>query len=186
MTVTTDQNILQPIKNDADLVQLRSIVSVIIGELCWNARMSYGDELYLYIGERIPILNKLMKGKEQAAWMLGTRGTDWTLESPTKEIITSSKELPEVFKEKVKVIEGTTITAFETHYPDLILTVEFSNGCKLKIFPDLADDFDLSYWELFTPDNMLLTLEPGAIWTYTRADVPKSAKINQHSNPLGD
>jgi hypothetical protein len=171
MTVTTDQNIVQPIKNDADLAQLRSIVSGIQGELCWNARMSYGDELYLYIGERIPILHRLMKGKEQGAWMLGTRGTDWTLESSTKEIITNSKEAPEVFKEKVKVIENTTITAFETHYPDLILTVQFSNGCNLKIFPDLEDDFDLSYWELFTPYHTLVTLEPGAIWTCTRTDV---------------
>ena len=186
MTHTTVQNIAQKITDNADLEKLREITNCIIGEPCWEARMSYGDELCLEIGDRIPILHRLMKGKEKGAWMLGTRGTDWTLESPTKETIASSKEAPEVFKEKVKVIEDTTITAFETHYPDLILTVEFSNGYKLKIFPDLTDDFDLSYWELFTPNNMLLRLEPGAIWTYTRADVPMSAKINQHSNPLGD
>lgn len=185
MTVTTGQKVVQPIKKDADLEQLRSIVSAIQGELCWNARMSYGDELNIHIGERIPYTYKKLAGKEKGSWMLGTRGTEWKLESPTKETIASSAEAPEVFKEKVKVIEGTTILAFETHYPDLVLTVEFSNGCKLKIFPDLADDFDLSYWELFTPDNMLLTLEPGAIWTYTRADVPMSAKINQLSNQLG-
>jgi len=29
---------------------------------------------------------------------------------------------------------------------------------------------------LFTPDNMLLTLEPGGIWTYTRSDVPMGEK----------
>jgi hypothetical protein len=169
--IAVQHNIVQKITNNADLEKLREIITDIIGEPCWEARMSYGDELCLEIGERIPILHRLMKGKEQGAWMLGTRGTDWQLESSIKEIITNSKEAPEVFKEKVKVIENTTITAFETHYPDLILTVQFSNGCNLKIFPDLEDDFDLSYWELFTPYHTLLTLEPGAIWTCTRTDV---------------
>ncbi|OCR02618.1 hypothetical protein BCD67_12685 [Oscillatoriales cyanobacterium USR001] len=164
--IAVQHNIVQKITNNADLEKLTEIITDIIGETCWEARMSYGDELCLEIGARIPYQHKKLAGKEKGSWMLGTRGTDWTLESSTKEIITNSKEAPEVFKEKVKVIENTTITTFETFYPDLILTVEFSNGCQLKIFPDLEDDFDLSYWELFTPYNTLLTLEPGAIWTY--------------------
>ena len=168
--IAVQNNIVQKITNNGDLEKLREIITDIIGEPCWEARMSYGDELCLEIGERIPYQHKKLAGKEKGSWMLGTRGTDWQLESPNKEIITNSKEAPEVFKEKVKVIENTTITAFETHYPELILTVEFSNSCQLKIFPDLEDNFDLSYWELFTPYNTLLTLEPGAIWTCTRTD----------------
>ncbi len=164
-------DLVQKVSQETDLDKLREITRGILGEPCWEARLSYGDEVRLHIGDKIPYLHKKLAGKYKGSWILGTRGTEWKLESPSG-IITTSAEEPEVFKQKVKVVEGTTITAFESSYPDLVLTVGFSNGCKLLVFPDLADDFDLSYWELFTPHNMLLTLEPGGIWTYTRSDVP--------------
>lgn len=78
----------------------------------------------------------------------------------------------------MKAIEGAIVTTVEISYPDLVLTVGFSNGCELKVFPDIEEDFDLSYWELFTPNNMLLTMEPGGSWTYTRSDVPMGANSN--------
>ncbi|MGL5196710.1 MAG: hypothetical protein ACRC8Y_24220, partial [Chroococcales cyanobacterium] len=154
MTVDT----IQKITVDADLSELKQIIRSIIGEICWSASLSYGDELTLDIGEKIPYKQKVMAGKYQGEWILGTRGSEWSLESASG-IITSTAEPAEVFKEKVKVIEGTTITDVETNYPDLVLIVGFSNGYQLKVFPDLEDDFDLSYWELFTPNNRLVTLE---------------------------
>ncbi len=169
------EEIVQKINQESDLDKLIEITREMLGEPCWQASLSYGDELCLDVGEKIPYSHKKMVGFYTGSWMFGTRGTEWRLESPSG-IITTSAEEPEIFKQKVKAVEGTTITAFETSYPDLVLTVGFSNGCKLLVFPDLADDFDLSYWELFTPHNMLLTLEPGGIWTYTRSDVPMGAK----------
>lgn len=169
--------VIEKITNDADLVHLRKIVQNLIGKPCWQTGISYGDELCLEIGKKLPYTHKFFAGQNKGEWGFGTRGTDWQLISPKGIIITSSVENVEVFKEKVKIIEGTTITAFETHYPDLILTVGFSNGCELKLFPDLEDDSEVSYWELFTPYNMLLTIEPGGIWTYTRSDVPMGEKI---------
>ena len=152
-----------------DIQQIGAIAKRILGEPCWEASLSYGDELRLEIGDRIACQQKVMAGHEVGAWGFGTRGTDWQLFSSQGIILTSSAENVQVFKEKVKIIEETTITAFETQYPDFILTIGFSNGCELKIFPDLDDDSGVSYWELFTPDNMLLTLEPGGVWTYTRS-----------------
>jgi hypothetical protein len=167
MTVDT----IQKITVDEDLSELKQIIRSIIGQICWSASLSYGDELTLDIGEKIPCKQKVMAGKYQGEWILGTRGSEWSLESPSG-IITSTAEPAEVFEEKVKVIEGTTITDIDTNYPDLVLIVGFSNGYQLKVFPDLEDDFELSYWELFTPNNRLVTLEPGGIWTNRRSDVP--------------
>ncbi|MDY7015693.1 MAG: hypothetical protein SVX43_19295 [Cyanobacteriota bacterium] len=76
-----------------------------------------------------------------------------------------------------KIKTARDISKFEISYPDLILSVGFSDGCKLEVFPDL-EDLDLSDWELFTPDNMLLEMEPGRVWSYSRADVPMSAIPN--------
>jgi hypothetical protein len=162
---------IQKITGNADLNEFKHLMQEIIGQPCWAARLSYGDELTLDIGRKIPYKQKVMAGKYKGEWILGTRGSEWSLESASG-IITSTAEPAEVFKEKVKVIEGTTITAVETNYPDLVLIVGFSKGYQLKVFPDLEDDFDLSYWELFTPNNRLVTLEPGGIWTNRRSDVP--------------
>ncbi len=48
--------------------------------------------------------------------------------------------------------------------------VTFSNGCKLILLPNSEDDVDLPYWEIFTPDQMVLKVGPGAIWSYTSSN----------------
>jgi hypothetical protein len=168
---------INKISENHDLDYLRKLVNKIIGKTCDKTIISYGDELRLEIGERIACQPKAIAGQAESEWEFGTRGTDWQLIASPGNILTSSAENVDLFQSKVKVLERTTITKFETHYPDLVLTIGFSNGCELKLFPDLADDCDVSCWELFTPDNMLLTLEPGGIWTYTRSDVPMGEKI---------
>ncbi len=168
---------IKKISENQDLDYLRKIINQIIGKTCGKTLISYGDELRLEIGDRIACQSQAIAGQEESEWEFGTRGTDWQLIAYPGNILTSSAENVELFKSKVKILEGTTINKFETHYPDLVLTIGFSNGCELKLFPNLADDCDVSCWELFTPDNMLLTLEPGGIWTYTRSDVPMGEKI---------
>ncbi len=148
---------------------------------CWSTRISYGNELCLDFSREIPDgdnTQKFLAEKKKGKWRFGNRGTHWQLIAVSGNILTSSAENVELFKSKVKILKGTNITKLETDYPDLVLTIGFSNGCELKLFPDLADDSEVSCWELFTPDNMLLTLEPGGIWTYTRSDVPMGEKIN--------
>jgi hypothetical protein len=158
-------NLIQEISTATDLEQLIKITNRVVGEICWKASLNYGDELNLHIGAKIPYPQKSMAGKEKGAWILGTRATAWRLESGN-EIIVSSSDQPEIIKQKVHVIENNSITAFETSYPDLTVAVTFSNECKLTLFPD-SNDFDLPYWELFTPDGMLLKVGPGARWSYT-------------------
>jgi hypothetical protein len=166
-------NLIQQITKAEDLDTLQGITRKILGELCWDAGLSYGDELSVEIGQKIPYTQKSMAGVAHGAWSLGTRGSEWTLELQG-EVIASSQLEPEEIKQKVKVIEGTKISIFETTYPDLILIVGFSNGCQLKVFPDF-EDLDLSCWELFTPDLMLLEMGPGRVWSYIPADVPMNA-----------
>ena len=62
-----------------DLEKIRQITHPILRENCWEASLSYGGELCLEIGERIPYTNKLMAGQEKGAWRLGTRATPWKL-----------------------------------------------------------------------------------------------------------
>jgi len=160
--------ILQIVDKKVDLEKLEEITSEIIDKVCWEASFSYGDELDLHIGAKIPYKHKFFTGKKKGEWILGSRGTDWLLYS-NKEKIVSSEDDPDVMREKVKIIENTKIVNFRTNYPDLSLTVNFSNGCELTIIPNTEEDDkydDISYWELFTPYDMVLEVGPGKKWSY--------------------
>ena len=166
-------NLVQKITHPTDLEPLKQITSRVIGEICWKASLSYGDELSLHIGARVSYSQKSMVGKEKGSWILGTRGTAWRLGTVSKTLVNSEDE-PEIIRQKVYAIENTRITAFETNYPNLALTVAFSNGYQLILFPSTEDNLDLPYWELFTPYRMLLKAGPNAVWYYTSSDLPNT------------
>ncbi|MEC4894387.1 MAG: hypothetical protein SAL07_18215 [Oscillatoria sp. PMC 1051.18] len=198
--------LIQSIDSETDLKQLQEIVKNICGEICWEAKLSYGDELSLEIGDKIPYSHKSMENKQKGSWRFGTRGSQWrlysiyfTLDFPansqnnmsllysseisrnktTKLIVTSELE-PEIIKEKIKLLEGIKVSKFEVDYPDLVLKIGFNNNYELQVLPDWEDDYDLPYWELFTPDKMVLQLGVGKSWSYQRSDLP----INAATEPL--
>ena len=114
---------------------------------------------------------KSMLGKEKRTWILDTRGTAWTLASPSKTIATSEDD-SEILKQRIKDIEHSKITVLEINYPNLVLAVTFNNECNLLLLPKAKEDSDLPYWEIFTPSQMMLKVGPGALWSYTRSDTP--------------
>ncbi len=158
-------NLVKNITQPSDLEQLIQIISGIIGEICWKASLSYGDELTLHIGARITYSQKSMAGKEKGAWILGTRATQWRIDG-SSETLVSANDDPEIIRQKVNAIKDSTIAGIETEYCNLALTVTFSNGCKLILLPNSEDDVDLPYWEMFTPHQMVLKVGPGGRWSY--------------------
>jgi hypothetical protein len=167
MTTKMIRRIVSP--NDLD--QIKAIAQPLIGELCWKAGFSYGDELVLDFGERIPY--KTPRGiQENGSWSLGTRGTNWELKLAGKIVLTSDAE-PEVMREQSKQIEGHHLRAIDIGYPRLDLTLTFENNLQLQILPEPDDDeFDeIAYWELFTPDDHLLSVGPKLTWSYGSSKV---------------
>lgn len=162
-------NLIKNITQPSDLEQLNEIISGVIGETCWKASLGYGDELTLHIGARIPYSQKSMTGKEKGAWILGTRATQWQLDS-LSETLVSSNDDPEIITQKVDVIKDSTLAGIETNYRNLALTVTFSNGYKLTLLPNTEEDVDLPYWEMFTPSQMVLKVGPSARWSYTSSN----------------
>ncbi|GFE68255.1 hypothetical protein [Chroococcus sp. FPU101] len=165
-------NIIEKIKQDQYLELLRKIVSPIITLICWSVRISYGDEVKLHIGDKVPYSSKKLIYLEKGSWVFGTRGTDWKL-LYQDQVITSSVLNVETFEQKIKVIEGSKISDFDIHYPSLVLTITFSNNYHLIILPDLEDDdSDVAYWELFTPEHMVIEVNPRFTWSYLPSNVP--------------
>jgi hypothetical protein len=117
-----------------------------------------------------------MTGREKGAWILGTRATQWRLDSPSQTLVSSNDDL-EIIRQKVDAIKDSTITGIETHYRNLALTVTFSNEYKLILLPNSKDNVDLPYWEIFTPYQMVLKVGPGARWSY----ISSTSRANVYS-----
>jgi hypothetical protein len=164
--------ITESIKQEQDLQILREIVRPLLGQICWSIEVSYGDELNFHIGEQIPYTNKKLKNHKRGSWVFGTRGTDWKLIYQDR-VITSSVLNVETFEQEIKVVEGSKISNFDIHYPSLVLTITFSNNYHLIILPDLEDDDSaVAYWELFTPDHMVIEFNPRFTWSYLPSNIP--------------
>ncbi len=166
---------VQEIVRSADLDRLREVVGGIVGQPCWRVHFSYGGELCLHAGERLPYAHPALADKQRGAWILGTRGTAWRVESPDATRATSADE-PDQAKARLAPLETASLTAVAIGGDDLSLTVSFDNGWKLCLTPTPEiEGRDLLLWELFTPERMLLTFGPGKVWSYTRADQPAKA-----------
>lgn len=158
------------INQPSDLEQIIQIISSVIGESCWKVSLSYGDELTLHIGERIPYVQKSMVGKEKGSWILGTRATQWRIDSPSETLVTSNDD-PEIIRQKFDTIKDCHISVIKINSQNLALTLTFSNGCKLILLPNNEDDIDLPYWEIFTPHHMVLKVGPGTMWSYISSNI---------------
>lgn len=157
------------IDREEDLQLLRGLISPIIGETCWLAGMTYGDELALHIGARISYKIKKLGERQRGEWILGTRASYWELRFQTK-IITFSDLSVEEIEPALKIIEGRKIQNFTIQYPSLKTIFSFDNQHDLIIFPD--DKFpELARWELFAPADRIVKLESKSCWSYARSDM---------------
>jgi hypothetical protein len=164
--------VTQEVTKATDLEGLQAIVRGLLGQSCWRAALSYGDELCLHIGEKVPYAHRALAGQVKGAWIFGTRGTAWRLDAPT-ETLASSDDDPLLARQRVTAVEGAAVIGFEVGLPDWVLTVSFANGYRLLVLPSPEDDAeDLPYWELFTPEHLRLAFGPGGVWSCTRSDQP--------------
>lgn len=162
-------NFIKKIKTAEDLRLLKQLIQPLLGELCWLAKVGYGDELRLHCGAKIPYTHPKMKHLHKGEWILGTRASYWELESNFQMITNAKCEIEEI-EDKVKIIENYKITDFNILYPSLISIVTLDDKYQLKIFPD-NNGFDLPYWELFTPYNELIRLEAKSHWSCVPSNI---------------
>jgi len=170
--MTTDS--AQKTLNTSDLRIVHTIVDRLLCETCWQAKFSYGDELTLHFGDRVSYAQSSMANLEKGSWILGTRGTNWQL-SRASHCIVNSDATPEIMRENVRQIEGLALTALDINYPSLGLILTFEEQLQLSVLPCLADDeYELPYWELFTPEHYVLKVGSRLTWSYTRATTSKT------------
>lgn len=114
-----------------------------------------------------------MAGKEKGEWIVGTRGNPQKLKSEGETIVTS-EENAENIRQKIKAIENTHISWF-VPTPELGFNMGFSNEYELILIPEIEDDSGLPYWEMFTPEDMVLKVGPNAMLATAQGFVSESS-----------
>jgi hypothetical protein len=161
---------IHEVRHASDVEKIEQLMQGIISEVCWGIHLSYGNELKLEIGARLPY--RVLKGKERGEWSLGARASQWFFYLSNEPLVTSRDSI-ELFKQKTPLMEGNPITAFSVEYPELGLEITFSNEMRLKISPSW-DSSELAHWELLAPNSMFLQVGPEATWRYHPSDIPPS------------
>ncbi len=141
----------------------------LIGEICHQVRFSYGDELHLDFGEMSrcdhPKLRNLLKGN----WQFGARATPWLLKKSGQLLLKSEEpetdaEIKNAKQLTRESLENKKILKFEVNPENLELQLLFEEDYELILQPDL-EDLDLSYWDLFMPNDKVLEVGAGYFWS---------------------
>jgi hypothetical protein len=143
------------IENDRDGELLPEILSLLLDQICWSVKMSYGDEIHLHIGDKVPSPRRKSEDDYQGSWVVGTRGAPWTLTGRGRSIASSEEAIEEIEK-RLTVLEGMPVTAIDIQYPEAILIWQFDGDYLFTITPDRNEESELADWEILTPERTIL------------------------------
>ena len=141
----------------------------LIGQRCWKAKFTYGNELDLHLGDRVPYSSPRMAGREHGAWRFGGRASDWAVRRADQ--VVASTDAPDVAEAALPGrLEGAAVSAFEPSGEDSGVRITFDNASVLTVVPAADEDWDLAAWELFTPTHFVISRGPGLVWEQLRSD----------------
>lgn len=135
------------------------LVKPIYGQICWQARLGYGQELCLEIGKKIPYHSPILNGEFKGEWQLGTRASDWAIYRKPDSFVKSSHE-ETLIKQIITKINGQKIVEIKIAEYTSSFCYLFELGRYSLIIPEQKNNDDLPLWELFLPDRQVLEVFP--------------------------
>jgi hypothetical protein len=112
-----------------------------------DARISYPDVLHVEV-----------RDKAGKLWRLATQDAEWSPSDPTQLV-------------------GRSIEDAEIGDASGELRCRLSDGSVLDIKPAATEaEDDPPYWELISPDGVVLEFGPGVRWQISSADAPTSSR----------
>ncbi len=148
--------------NSHDLQALTQLASNLIGETCWRVNFSYGDELMLHFGDRLPYRQASMSGQEKGAWILGTRVSPWQIYAAGAMVADSETNAAEL-STQIRLPIGKKVRDVKLDPATMQLSIEFTDDLSLVLQPELDSEAGLPEWELFMPSGMVL--QAGRVWS---------------------
>ena len=165
--------------NSSDIADLRAVLQQLVGQPFLALRISYGDELQVHLGEpRTPRRHR--SGKVVGSYIIGTRASAWTFRSGTRAWRMATRTDARGAIADIRTIEradrvspGATVTHLMV--PDatdrITLALTWSDQSTVDVLSSVPesmtkdeDDPPLADWEIFTPNQRLVTVGPGRVW----------------------
>ena len=192
--------------------ELAPFLRQLVGKPFLFFRESYGEELTLHLGVRIPYHNPRMAHLQRGSFIIAARASAWSLTSGVDAgfYYTSDRangrrsggpvrdlELAELERRKIVAPDSVVVdvAAIPAGPNGFVLHLVLSDGTEFHVIPfrspvveGEADDSDLeiplSDWEIFMPRSRVLAAGPGPYWSYLDTRVKPSAvpTLNETDN----
>lgn len=183
-TMTEPMDLNEPVDHSTHLPLLEQRVQrLLVGQPLLQACFSYGDELTLHFGERRAYSHPRMAHLFKGSLILGARASAWRVVGldgrfdsnsiPEDEDASEAKRRFKAWAAEwgeMRVVKAMVVGQPQAA-PKLILMLA-GDGAPLlvEIAPASIDPAEneapLADWELFTPDDGLLSVGPGPQWSY--------------------
>lgn len=139
----------------------------LIGLEVWGAQQGHGSFLTLEFGDRKP------DDPERGAYHLWIYLCAWRIEHGDM-LGAGSEDSEERIAASLGQINDNALTAITFERPSLSTTFEFGKSrlITFEIYTNESEDDRPEQWMLFRPDNMVLSVGPGASWRLSPADQP--------------
>ena len=164
---------------------LQACLILLKGEAFQFARVSYGDELTLHLGNLRSARSAKLK-LQYGSYIIGVRASSWQIKKGTR-VVTSAedgvdgktaghgKELTSAELEQSTFIEPGSKVISAKPFPvkptnSIGLQIEFTDGSTVSVFPqELAAEADglpeIADWEVTMPEGHL-SVGPHLVWSY--------------------
>ena len=153
---------------DKDINDIKEIVHSLVGQVSWEAKLGYGSFLTFNFGKLLPPDKRSLVIGE---WHLWIRYCAWRIETDIEVIAGSEDEDDALLDKNVKRLQNVPIVKFDITKPALETTIHFSNALRLRLFPVYSTlESEADNWLLFTPDEKVLKVGPGANWSHQKSN----------------
>lgn len=162
-----------------NMQQVQEKVNGLCNKRCFEASLSYGEELRLEFGNEYILIKTPKFTIKRGEWSLGTRASNWTLNYQNhnqnqKELIVSSNADSETVRNHIVQLENKLVTSCKVN-TDGSLQIDFEKYYIFNVYPNFEDSKDgLAYWELLIPNNKVLEVKSNKgciIWSYLPSNI---------------
>ena len=150
-----------------DIQEIEAKISSILGKTAWGVSLGVGSFVTLEFGN--PIQQSVELQRTHGEWHLWIYCCEWRLEEGDKVLAASEDERTKI-ETAIQRLEGMALQSIDILRPAWDTIFKFEDDVILRLFSVHSEDYE--NWMLYTPDGNVLTIGPGASWSYESSSSP--------------
>jgi hypothetical protein len=161
--------------------EIRSIFSPILGERVWGAKLGIGSFLTMEWGW--PRRRGVIRGRAlppRGAWHLWIQHCAWRFEQGDK-VLTASEDDRETIAALIPRLNGHILLDIQIRPAVWDTFFIFDDALVIRTFTFYTTEYE--NWDLFMPDDNVLTLGPINQWSYGSSNLPRDKVPTRFYSP---